>query len=263
MKNGAVREIREIPTFVSHATFDEYAADYEQALNKGVSLSGESPAYFAEKRVEYTALWLHELGKSEAGRIADFGCGVGSSTPHFRRHFPQAELLGLDVSAPSIQRARELHGDASTFALLQDAGNVAECDLVYCNGVFHHIAPRDRGDWAARVRQMLVAGGLFALWENNPWNPGTRMVMRRIPFDREAIPLASGEARAMLVQSGFEIVGTRFRFYFPKALKILRGLERFGERLPLGAQYCVLARRPTNELGQRNPPKGGAITAVA
>jgi len=109
MKNVTVRETPAVPTFVSHATFDEYASDYEQALNKGVSLSGESPAYFAEKRVEYTALWLQELGESAARSITDFGCGVGSSTPHFRRHFPQAELLGLDVSAPSIQRATELH----------------------------------------------------------------------------------------------------------------------------------------------------------
>jgi len=257
MNNATARETPEMPAFVSHATFDEYAADYEQALNKGVSLSGESPAYFAEKRVHYTAQWLQELGEPAARSIADFGCGVGSSTPHFRRHFPQAELLGLDVSAPSIQRARELHSDASRFLLLNDAGSVVDCDLVYCNGVFHHIAPHNRGEWLARVRQMLVAGGLFALWENNPWNPGTRMVMRRIPFDREAIPLTPGEARAMLVQSGFEIIGTRFRFYFPKVLRILRGLERFGERVPLGAQYCVLARKPAKRTESR------AITAVS
>jgi len=234
------------PAFVSHATFDEYAGDYEQALNKGVSLSGESPAYFAEKRVEYTALWLHALGVSAPRRVADFGCGVGNSTPHFRRHFPQAELLGLDVSDASIVRAREVHGDASKFLLLDEARGAGERDLVYCNGVFHHIAPGDRGEWALRVREMLMPGGFFAVWENNPWNPGTRMVMRRIPFDRDAIPLASGEARAMLVQSGFEIVGTRFRFYFPKMLSAFRPFERFGERVPLGAQYCVLARKPAN-----------------
>jgi hypothetical protein len=69
------------------------------------------------------------------------------------------------------------------------------------------------------------------------------MVMRRIPFDRDAIPLAAGEARAMLVQSGFEIIGTRFRFYFPKMLSAFRRLERLGEQVPLGAQYCVLARK--------------------
>lgn len=232
--------------FKSHATFDEYAGDYEQALNKGVSLSGEAPDYFSEKRVEYTALWLWALDRLVPARIADFGCGVGNSTPHFRRFFPQAELLGLDVSTASIERARKIHGHASKFLLLDEARGAGERDLVYCNGVFHHIAPRDRADWAERVREMIAPGGHFAVWENNPWNPGTRMVMRRIPFDRDAIPLAANETRAMLVQSGFEIVGTRFRFYFPNLLSALRPLERLGERVPLGAQYCVLARkRPT------------------
>lgn len=232
--------------FVSHAAFDEYAGDYEQALNKGVSLSGESPDYFAGKRVEFTARWLNSLGVSARRRIADFGCGVGNSTPHFRRHFPAAELLGLDVSAASIERAREVHGGASKFLLLDEARASEERDLVYCNGVFHHIAPADRREWAVRVGEMLAPQGYFAVWENNPWNPGTRMVMRRIPFDRDAIPLAAHEARAMLVGAGFEIVGTRFCFYFPAQLSALRPLERFGERVPLGAQYCVLARKPAN-----------------
>ncbi|HYV07784.1 MAG TPA: methyltransferase [Blastocatellia bacterium] len=229
--------------FLSHAAFDEYAGDYEHALNKGVSLSGESPDYFAGKRVEYTARWLHALRTPPPRRVADFGCGVGNSIPHFRRHFPQAELLGMDVSAASIDRAREVHGDSSRFLVLNEASGTAESELVYCNGVFHHIAPRDREAWAARVREMLAPGGYFALWENNPWNPGTRMVMRRIPFDRDAVPLAPGESRAMLAGAGFEIVGTRFRFYFPNMLSGFRRLERFGERLPLGAQYCVLARK--------------------
>ena len=247
MSDKTAAETPALPAaFVSHAAFDEYAGDYEQALNKGVSLSGESPDYFAEKRVEYTALWLHALGTPPLRRVADFGCGVGNSTPHFRQHFPQAELLGLDVSPASIERAREVHGGASKFLLLNDAVGAGELDLVYCNGVFHHIVPRDRGEWAVRVRKMLAPGGYFAVWENNPWNPGTRMVMRRIPFDRDAIPLAAHEARAMLVGAGFEIVGTRFRFYFPAMLSAFRPLERFGERLPLGAQYCVLARKPAN-----------------
>ena len=233
--------------FVSHSTFDEFAGDYEEALNKGVSLSGESPDYFAGERIEFTARWVRELGMTGPRRVADFGCGVGNSTPHFRRHFPQAELLGLDVSSASIERARQFHGGASKFALLHDAEANINHDLVYCNGEFHHIVPRDRIEWAVRVRELLAPGGYFAVWENNPWNPGTRMVMRRIPFDRDAIPLSAAETRGMLVQSGFEIAGTRFRFYFPKALAGLRSLERFGERLPLGAQYCVLARKPFAE----------------
>ena len=164
------------PAFASHAAFDDYADNYEQALNKGVALSGESPDYFAEQRVDYTASWLKALGVPPPVQVADFGCGVGSSTPHFRRCFPEARLLGLDVAAGSIKRARDLHGEVASFAILNEFERLREHELVYCNGVFHHIVPDDRLGWAVRVGELLAPGGYFALWENNPWNPGTRIV---------------------------------------------------------------------------------------
>jgi hypothetical protein len=44
----------------------------------------------------------------------------------------------------------------------------------------------------------VAAAGMLALFENNPWNPGARMVMARIPFDRDAVTLSPIEARRML-----------------------------------------------------------------
>lgn len=226
-----------------HNSFDEYADRYEEECRKGLALAGEGPDYFSESRIEYTTSWLSAVGASIPLRVVDFGCGVGTSTPHFRRHLPGAALLGLDVSAASIRRARQLHGADSTFALIDEYIPAQDQDLVYCNGVFHHIEPNEREKWARSVSDLLAPGGYFALWENNPWNPGAMMVMRRIPFDRDAIPLASPEARRVLSRVSFEIIGTRYCFYFPRSLSMVRGLERYFERLPLGAQYCVLARK--------------------
>jgi hypothetical protein len=87
-------------------------------------------------------------------------------------------------------------------------------------------------------------GGLFAFWENNPWNPGTRYVMSRIPFDRDAVTLIPPEARQLLQKAGFEILRTDFLFIFPGVLKWLRWIEPSISHLPFGAQYQVLARKP-------------------
>src|SRR5207248_830247 len=95
----------------------------------------------------------------------------------------------------------------------------------------------------AYVHRALRPGGLFALWENNPWNPGTRYVMRRIPFDRDAIVLSAREVRHLVEQSGFEVLRTDFLFIFPRALRWFRFLERPLSAWPLGAQYQVLCRR--------------------
>jgi hypothetical protein len=45
-----------------------------------------------------------------------------------------------------------------------------------------------------------------------------------------------------LRDAGFGVVGTDFLFYFPRALRVLRPLERVMSSLPLGGQYLVLCR---------------------
>jgi hypothetical protein len=84
---------------------------------------------------------------------------------------------------------------------------------------------------------------VFAFWENNPWNPGTRWVMSRIPFDRDAIKVGARRAVRMLEAAGFTVLRTEYLFIFPHALRRLRALERPLARFPLGAQYQVLAQK--------------------
>jgi SAM-dependent methyltransferase len=144
-----------------------------------------------------------------------------------------------------VETARKTHtSDAATFLLFDQYDPAAQIDLAFSNGVFHHIVPNERPQAVDYLYRSLRAGGLLAVWENNPWNPGTRYVMSRIPFDRDAITLTDGEARALLRAGGFEILRTDFLFIFPRALGMLRGLERFVTRLPLGGQYQILCRKP-------------------
>jgi hypothetical protein len=116
-------------------------------------------------------------------------------------------------------------------------------DLAFCNGVFHHIPVDQRHAAASYVYNALVPGGMFALWENNPWNPGTRYIMSRVAFDKDAITLTPPETRRLLRGAGFEIVRTDFQFVFPHVLRALRPLERVLAPLPFGGQYLVLARK--------------------
>ena len=67
--------------------------------------------------------------------------------------------------------------------------------------------------------------------------------MRRIPFDRDAKTLSYRESERLLTGAGLSIVSTTFHFYFPAWLKRLRAVEPRLQRVPFGAQYCVLARR--------------------
>ena len=228
----------------SPGEFDGYAANYDAALAQGLAVSGESKDFFAEGRVQWLARCLARLDVRPE-RLLDFGCGTGSSTPHLLRLNDTCQVTGVEVSAKSLEIARRQHGSArARFLLAQEFKPDASLDLAFCNGVFHHIPPDQRGACVAYVFNSLRTGGLFAFWENNPWNPGTRYVMSRIPFDRNAITLSCREARRLLTAGGFEVLRVDSQFYFPRLLGWLRGLEPWLARLPLGAQYQVLARKP-------------------
>jgi hypothetical protein len=93
------------------------------------------------------------------------------------------------------------------------------------------------------VHRALRHEGWLAFFENNPWNIGARLVMRRIPFDREAQMISVLRAREALGQAGFRVTAVRSLFYFPAVLKWMRWLEPALAHVPLGAQYFVLCRK--------------------
>jgi len=224
--------------------FDQYAKSYDAALAEGLSVSGEEKTYFAHGRAAWLAKCLHDFSPPIRA-VLDFGCGTGSSTPFLLDHLQPSLLVGVDVSAQSILEARRSHSSArASFHSVQDYQPGGAIDLAFCNGVFHHIRSAERVAAVSYVFRSLRCGGRFAFWENNPWNPGTRWVMSRIPFDRDAVTLGPSESRRLLRRGGFEILRTDFLFIFPRALRWFRRWEPALSRWPFGAQYQVLCRKP-------------------
>jgi SAM-dependent methyltransferase len=227
------------------AEFDAFARDYDAALDRGLSASGEGKAFFLQGRVDYLGRCLRALGLSATGlAILDFGCGTGDACPVLKSAFRATHVLGVDVSRAELQLAEQRrYGAGVSFSSVADFAPQGELDLIYCNGTFHHIPPGDRPGILDLLHRSLKPGGVLALWENNPWNPGTRHVMSRIPFDRDAIPLSVLEARRLVRAASFGILRSDFLFIFPRWLAGLRWLEPGLSKLPLGGQYQVLGRK--------------------
>jgi SAM-dependent methyltransferase len=223
--------------------FDDYAVTYDSALNRGLSLSGEPKEYFAHQRVRWLAARLSDLGV-QPSHVLDYGCGTGGTSPELLEQFHARMVVGVDESGKSLDLARKAHADPRLhFKNMRDLEPSGQFELVYCNGVFHHVEPKERLDALGYVHRSLSEGGYFGLWENNPWNPGTRLVMRRIPFDRDAKLLSPPRARELLTRAGFDVLRTDFLFLFPRVLSALRPLEGRLARFPAGAQYMVLCRK--------------------
>jgi SAM-dependent methyltransferase len=231
--------------------FDAHAASYDADLARGLVVSGEGKEYFAGGRATWLRECLRRLG--EKPRIAlDFGCGIGAATRILRETLGLELVIGTDASRKSLEEAaRRNADDAIRFVHLDDLLPKATVDLAFCNGVFHHVPPNARRSALSLIFRSLRPSGLFAYWENNPWNPGTRWVMSRIPFDRHAVMLTPRESRRLLDAGGFEIIHTTFQFVFPRWLSRLRFTERYLAHAPFGAQYQVLCRKPDATVGRQ------------
>jgi len=225
--------------------FDDYAQNYDAALAQGLSVTGESKEYFARGRLEWLRGYLQKSGITPRC-VLDFGCGTGSATPYFFEVLDVQKVIGVDVSPRSLEVARNTWSTYrhAHFLSIQEFNEWNTVDLVFCNGVFHHIPIAERAEAIAFIHRSLRPGGCFALWENNPWNPGTRWVMGRCPFDDDVITLSPPQARHLVQNGGLKLARTDFLFLFPRALKYFRPLEARLSSWPLGAQYQVLSRKP-------------------
>ena len=228
---------------MSPAEFDRFARSYERDLAQSLAVTGESREFYAQKRIDWTAHCVARLGHS-ARQILDYGCGDGANAPLLAARFVADRVLGVDVSAESIAVARQKNSSRGLqFLSTTEWTPDATIDLAFTNGVFHHIPPAERTAALGVIRRAMRPDGLFAFWENNPWNPGTQYVMSRCAFDEHAIKISPKEAKRLLSNAGFKVLRTDSLFYFPRHVSFLRPAEAWLRSLPLGGQYLVLCRK--------------------
>ena len=228
------------------APFDGHAETYDAECMRGLALSGESREYFAQARANHLAAWWSRSGRQPPKTIVDYGCGTGDGTVVLADVFPGAVIHGVDISSESIERAAErVTHDRVTFTSIHASEpHIPQADLIHMSGVLHHVTPDDRDTLIEILAAALTRQGVVAVFENNPLNLGTRWVMSRIPFDRDAKPLPPWETIRRLRTRGLSVEHIAYLFWFPRALAALRPLEPYLEKIPLGAQYAAFATMP-------------------
>jgi len=227
------------------AEFDKFADEYLALHARNIAITGERPEFFAEYKVRDVQEILSTRGRS-AARILDFGAGIGSSAVFFRRYFPDARVICVDVSLRSLVLGHKRCDDGADFVAFDGAtlpfadGSV---DLAFAGCVFHHIPHERHVTILAELRRVLVPGGMLSIFEHNPMNPLTVHAVEACPFDDNAVLIRAGTMRSRIEQAGFEGPSLRYRIFFPHMLRALRPLERGLTAVPLGAQYHVFAVR--------------------
>lgn len=127
------------------------------------------PGYVAN----LTTDWIPSLSgveeKLEQGaRVADIGCGFGSSTIHMAQQFPNSTFHGIDFHEPSIAEARKRAAEAGvdnvefTVARAQDFEG-GDYDFACIFDALHDMG--DPVSAARHIREALKEGGTFMLVE--------------------------------------------------------------------------------------------------
>lgn len=215
--------------------FDQYAEQYDQVLGETIPEGLNEDSYFAEYKI---ALMAVRSSEKKLGRILDFGCGAGRSLPYLDQYFPDAELWGYDVSPASLKIAAQRVPRAKLFSDW-DAIVGIRFDAIIAANVFHHIPPDKRQQALAQCQHILAEDGQMFLFEHNPFNPATRWIFERCPFDADAEMLSLKTALALSDKAGFHSEQHGYTLFFPRPLAFLRGFESWLKRIPLGAQYYV------------------------
>ena len=117
-------------------------------------------------RIEAAVQLIAEWGPANPRRVLDIGCGVGHTAWRMARAWPQAQVVGSDISPMSIEVAQTCFKLPN---LSYHTGPLAESvtgdgfDLVVMTDVYEHIAPTDRLNLQAAIRRLMASEARFIL----------------------------------------------------------------------------------------------------
>jgi SAM-dependent methyltransferase len=232
--------------------FDRVARDYEKIHNRSLP-PGVHSADFIRQRVANVSRWLSEGYAGQEFFYLDFGCGNGRMLKSLLESDalkPLVEqgrlrLFGFDTSVESINEARSLMDD-DRVRLVSDLNHLpggVRFDFVISCHVFHHIPLEERAAAAKILRNRMKPSSRLVIWEHNPFNPFTRVLVNMCPFDDDARLLTLNTTKILFGKNSFRCLEHAYVNVFPPRwlrLNAVSATEVKLSRLPIGAQYWVM-----------------------
>lgn len=214
--------------------FDDYSDRYDELLHESTKLYAEDSEYFARYKVEL----VRDRARTPVRRVLEYGCGTGRNIAYLQAAFPEARIVGTDVSAESLRMASAQNPKAE-FEVESAGLDIGSFDLIFVASVFHHIPVGERAQAMQALAARLAPGGSIDVFEHNPFNPVTRKIVNDCPFDADAVLLKPAELRGLFKQAGIRLERVSYCLFVPPRLSWLIPLENYLRWLPLGGQYWI------------------------
>lgn len=189
-----------------------------------------------------------EALRSQPRRILDLGCGTGSTTLQLKQRFPEAEVIGLDLSPDMLVMAQYKSSHAGL--AIEWRHGMAEAtgfddgsfEAIVLSLLFHETPPEVSQAILRECFRLLRVGGEVVLLDGN------QASLRQMPWLMEIFEepyiadYARGDVGAWMQAAGFGAVETRDRWWIHQ---VTRGVKP----LPSGAvPQETAAERVTGDL---------------
>jgi SAM-dependent methyltransferase len=225
------------------AEFDNYSGNYDELLKDPIRdfFAQDSAAFHRRKWLLLQDFFARRRCSTKDRCWLDIGCGKGELLRLGRSSFDQA--LGCDPSEEMLKACGDLDVRRQTEdGVLPFADSSFHLVTAVC--VYHHLNGADRRAMTKEVWRVLRPGGIFAIFEHNPWNPATRIIVGRTPVDAHAVLLTAGEVRRTMRAAGLTPIQTTNYLFLPERLFAVVGrLEKWLAAVPAGGQFAVFGRR--------------------
>jgi ubiquinone/menaquinone biosynthesis C-methylase UbiE len=100
-------------------------------------------------------------------RVLEVGCGTGSLIVQLKRHYPDADVIGLDPDPKALARVKRKAARAA-LSIQLDRGfgdqlpyPAASFDRVLSSLMFHHVPANEKANTVREIRRVLKPGGEF------------------------------------------------------------------------------------------------------
>ncbi len=184
----------------------------------------------AIKRAHRRSEWFVEQAqKLGARRVLEIGSGLGDTAAYVAQR-TGAEVVAVDISPAFIQAAQTRHGNDkvrfNVFDLVSDdPGTLGQFDLVYGNGILHHLTPI-LAKFLKRLHGLLEKDGAIAFIEPNLLNPiclvlfGTPIGRRLAHLEPNEMAFTRGKLCRLLAGAGWRDIDVRSRDFLLPGLPI-------------------------------------------
>lgn len=231
--------------------FDRYAQDYSGGNEDPLKhLLGRDLDHFIRVKALWLWRYLHQGGNDpgETYRLLDYGCGTGEMLKWLHTFGFRGSLHGADISENMLETAkRRWQGkQMPTFILVEGTGTPfpdGAFDCIVATNVFHHITPSLRDDVLEELKRVLKPFGRMVIFEHNPLNPLTRLIVKRAVIDRNAVLLYPKEIFRRFQKAKLKNGGLWYLMFFPPSLTFFDEMNRILGWCPMGAQYAAVARK--------------------